>query len=355
MRAALQEAVSRHGGTSSLLLCALVALLGGCGDFSHASDGGLGWRASGGPPTTSDGPQAKPQGFTLVAMPDTQNVVSSYPEILYLQTAWIADQAEALGIRYVVNEGDITNDSADEQWQHADHAFRLLDDRVPYAVTVGNHDYPGSGHADSRNTRGFDREFPPDRAARQPGYGGAFEADSAVNAMYTFEAGGQEWLIFMLEFGPRDDVLSWVAAMLQTRPGAQAILVTHAYLFLDGSRFDHVNGTDQFSNPHDYNDDGRLGSVNDAEEMWRKLIADHAAIRLVLCGHMHGAARLTSPRTAGSPVHQMLADFQSEERGGAGYMRMLTFMPDGTIQVWTYSPFLDRYRTDDQNQFMLKL
>jgi 3',5'-cyclic AMP phosphodiesterase CpdA len=316
----------------------LLTLLVGCGNLPDGSD---------------HRPFTPPQGFTLVAMPDTQAAVSGYPEILYAQTAWIAEQAEALDIRYVVHEGDITDDASDKQWSVADHAFRLLDDRVPYALAMGNHDYPGGGAVESRDTSSFDARFSRDRMARQPGFAGTFEETTAANAMYSFAAGGQEWLIFALEFGPRDAVLSWVAAMLHTRPGAQALLVTHAYLFTDGSRFDHVNGSNQYNNPHDYNADGRLGSVNDAEEMWTKLIANEPAIRLVLCGHMHGVARLTSPRAAGPPVHQLLADYQTEDRGGAGFMRMLTFMPDGMLVVWTYSPFLDRYRTDPAEQFVL--
>jgi hypothetical protein len=323
-------------------LPALVVLLAGCGDLSldRALDAGA---------------PARAHGWTLVAMPDTQNVVSSYPEILYAQTAWIAAQATALDIRYVVQEGDITNDSTDTQWKTADHAFRLLDDKVPYALAMGNHDYPGSGTVTSRDTSQFDTYFPPSRLQWQPGFVGTFEEGSAVNAMYAFEAGGQPWLIFTLEFGPRDAVLAWVAGMLQNHPTAQAILVTHAYLFPDGSRFDHVNRTDQYNNPHDYNADGRLGAVNDAEEMWQKLIVDNPAIRLVLCGHMHGEARLTSTRAAGPPVHQLLADFQSESQGGAGYLRMLTFTLGGTVSVWTYSPYLDRYRTESESQFTLAL
>jgi hypothetical protein len=66
------------------------------------------------------------------------------------------------------------------------------------------------------------------------------------------------------------------------------------------------------------------------------------------------SARLTSARPAGPPVHQMLADFQGESQGGSGFMRILTFMPDGRVMVRTYSPFLDQYRTDDENQFVLE-
>jgi hypothetical protein len=295
------------------------------------------------------------ESWTLVALPDSQAAVSAYPEIFYSQTAWIAANAAALNIKYVVHEGDITNDSTDEQWSTADHAFRLLDGRVPYALALGNHDYPGSGTVTSRDTSQFDTYFPPSRLQAQPGFAGMLEMGSVANAVYAFAANGQVWLIFTLEFGPRDAVLAWVQAVLAANPTTNAILVTHAYLFVDGTRFDHVERTDQYGNPHDYDYDGRLGGVNDAEEMWDKLIAGTPTIRFVLCGHMHAQASLTSERASGPPVHQLLADYQAEALGGSGYLRLMTFQPDGRVAVRTYSPYLDQYRTEDENQFVLGL
>ena len=124
---------------------------------------------------------------------------------------------------------------------------------------------------------------------------------------------------------------------------------------MDGTRFDHVGRTDQYSSPHDYDVDGRLGGTNDAQEMWDKLIAKQPTIRFVLCGHMHAQARLTSERAAGPPVHQLLADYQAEPLGGGGYLRLLTFQPDGRVSVRTYSPYYDQYRTEEENDFVLDL
>ena len=309
-------------------------------------------------PTADAGQDSEPpagERFTLVAIPDTQGIVLPYPEMFYAQGYWIRDNAAALNIKYVVHEGDITNDATAEEWRAADHMFRVLDGRVPYALALGNHDYPGGGGVVSRDTSGFDARFPPSRMQAQPGFTSMLDGISAANAAYTFSANGQTWLILSLEFGPRDLALTWAAAVLDAYPTANAILVTHAYLFVDGTRFDAANRADQYSNPHDYDSDGRLGGVNDAEEMWQKLIADRPQIRFVLCGHMHAQARLTSERPGAPPVHQLLADYQHEEHGGYGYLRLMTFEPDGRVIVRTYSPFLDRYRTDEENEFVLSL
>ena len=335
-----------------LLLGALPAA--GCGDlyplFPSVDGGRAGaGRRDGG----TEGETAPEERFTLVALPDTQNIVLAYPEMFYAQGYWIRANAATLNIKYVVHEGDITNNATEEEWRAADHMFRQLDGHVPYALALGNHDYPGGGGVASRDTSGFDDHFPPSRMQAQPGFAALLDPSSAVNAAYAFEANGQTWMIFALEFGPRDHVLSWVAGILAVNPAVNAILVTHAYLFVDGTRFDAANRTDQYSGPHAYDTDGRLGGVNDGEEMWHKLIAETPQIRFVLCGHMHAQARLTSERPGAPPVHQLLADYQHEVYGGYGYLRLLTFEPDGRVIVQTYSPFLDRYRDDEDNDFVL--
>ncbi len=50
----------------------------------------------------------------------------------------------------------------------------------------------------------------------------------------------------------------------------------------------------------------------------------------------------------------MLADFQEEDYGGNGWLRILTFHPtQDTIQVTTYSPFLQKFQEDKDSQFRL--
>jgi hypothetical protein len=326
-----------------LLVFACLILVAACGSkFRHN-------------PKPVDPPVPPAGAWTLVALPDTQQTVDNYPDVFGVQIAWIAANTDRLNIKYVVHEGDITNDSSDKQWAAADRAFRMLDDRVPYALAMGNHDYPGSGGTpEGRDTARFDTYFPPARQQAQPGFVGMLDPASGVNAAYRFTANGQDWLILVLEFGPRDHVLDWAASVLASHTTSITILVTHAYLFVDGTRFDHVAGKDQYNNPHEY-DYGQLGSVNDGQEIWDKLIVKNPNIRFVLCGHMHDQARLTSPRSSASPVHQLLADYQNESLGGAGFLRLMTFAPDGSVDVKTYSPYLQELRDNPNDAFVLAL
>jgi hypothetical protein len=78
-------------------------------------------------------------------------------------------------------------------------------------------------------------------------------------------------------------------------------------------------------------------------------------VRIVLCGHVHAESHLTSTRDAGPPVHQILTDYQDDGQGGDGYLRIMTFQPNGTINVSSYSPYLKTYRTDAENAFTLSL
>lgn len=51
----------------------------------------------------------------------------------------------------------------------------------------------------------------------------------------------------------------------------------------------------------------------------------------------------------------MLADFQEEDYGGNGWLRILTFSPaNNTIKVKTYSPSLNKFQEDTDSQFELQ-
>ena len=293
--------------------------------------------------------------WTLIVLPDTQYYSSTYPQIFDAQANWIINQATALNIRYVAHEGDIVDNDVDGQWTNASHSMHLLDIKVPYALAIGNHDYPGGGGAVSRDTSLFDSYFSLTSLDWEPSFQAPFAPGSAANSYHLFEANGQSWLIISLEFGPRDAVLTWADGVLKANSSANAIVLTHAYLYLDGTRFDHLTRTDQAFSPHSYGIEALPGGVNDGEEIWQKLIVNNPNVRIVLCGHVHAESELTSTRDAGLPVHQILADYQDEPQGGGGYLRIMTFQPNGAINVSSYSPYLDTYHTDPANLFTLFL
>jgi hypothetical protein len=298
---------------------------------------------------------ASGRDFTVVALPDTQYYAASHPEILAAQVDWIVRERAAQEIALVVHEGDIVDQDLPEQWSRAASSLHVLDGMVPYLLGVGNHDYERRGRVLVRNTL-MDRYFP--SAISDPGSSasGLFEPGHRENAFEVVETPAGRWLVIALEFGPRDAVLEWASGIASRFAALPAIVVTHAYLAADDSRLDHVDRPDQRWNPHRYLDDSTVGSVNDGEEIWRKLVSRNSNILFVLCGHDlgDGVGRLTSVRQDGTIVHQLLANYQTQSLGGGGYLRIMRFAPSRrSVRVTTYSPYWNQFKSDPDNDFTL--
>ncbi len=297
----------------------------------------------------------RPGDFTIVALPDTQYYAAEYPEILQVQSEWLVSQQGPSDMALVVHEGDIVDKDEPRQWAVAARSLHQLDGVVPYMVSVGNHDYARGADRITRNSL-INRYFPVSTFAAMPSFGGTFEPNHVENSFQVVDTPGGPWLVLSLEFGPRDAVLQWANRVVKQHASTPAIVVTHAYLYSDDTRYDHLKRPDQLWNPHVYLDDREPGSVNDGEEIWRKLIRDNDNILFVLCGHdlEDGVGRLTSTRPDGSQVHQLLANFQMEKLGGGGYLRLMRFSPsEHRVTVQTYSPLSDTFKTDPDNDFSL--
>lgn len=302
-------------------------------------------------PVHAEAPAPIPGGFTLAVLPDTQIYAWKFPDTYPAQTRWIAANAARHHIAYVLHVGDITQHNTNDQWQVAARAHALLEGVVPCAITTGNHDVGPDGKSTSRESA-FGEYFPLAAFKKWPTFGEAYDREPARadNSFHLFEAGGRKWLILALEFGPRDDVLRWASEVVKRHPDRSVILVTHAYLRPDNSRFDrHVPLPAQKNKPprnkglDSYALAKAPGGFNDGEDLWQKLVSQHANFALVVSGHVCITGRLDSQGRHGNTVHQMVVDYQNQKDGGEGYLRLLQFHPDGrTVTVRDYSPVLDR-------------
>jgi len=295
-------------------------------------------------------PAPVPGGFTLVVLPDTQIYTWKHPDTYPAQTKWIADNAKRYNTAYVLHVGDITQHNTNHQWQIAADAHALLDAKgIPCAITTGNHDLGPAGRATTRETP-FAKFFPLDSFRQWPTFGGIYdpEPDRTDNNYHLFEAGGRKWLILCLEFGPRDDVLRWGGAVAAKHPDRSIILVTHAYLRPDNRRFNRhafikVKNVETNIGLDRYGLAKGQGGFNDGEDIWKKLVSQHANFALVVSGHVCYTGRLDSEGRHGNVVHQMVVDYQSGKEGGQGHLRLLQFHPDGKkVSVADYSPLLDQ-------------
>ena len=306
--------------------------------------------ADGGPPPVPP--------VTIVVLPDTQYYAAAYPDVFAQQTSWILAQKTALNIAAVLHVGDVVDGAmSPDQWDNASTALRPLDNALPYLLVPGNHDTDG-------NRQGLmNTYFSP---ASMPWLAGTMTQGRIDNSFALADVGGRVWLLVGLEFGPRDAAVAWADSILKSYPTTPAMIVTHAYLYGDGTRYNlAVAGIDeskpsfQYFYPAYYQFTPDQG-INDGEMLWQKLVLPNPNVRLVFCGHDSGAARLRSTRPDGSVVHQMLSDYQWWGDGGPnfgyGWLRVLQLdYAKKTIRVQTYSPYLQSYLTDDANQFTLDL
>jgi hypothetical protein len=137
------------------------------------------------------------------------------------------------------------------------------------------------------------------------------------------------------------------------------MILTHAYLYSDNTRYNWDQyGTGQYANPHwiaPYWLTGPDRTVNDGEELWNKLIRTHNNVDFVFSGHVlsPGTGYRSDLSDGGNVVHQILANYQ--DYPDPGYMRLMEFQPDGTVQVRSYSPISGQYLTTFDQQFTLQL
>ena len=262
----------------------------------------------------------------------------------------------------MLHEGDITNRNLEPQWDNALRSMNILNGVVPYAMTTGNHDCGPNGTSKDRNTFFNEKRYfgPGSAYAKQANIGEFFERDRTDNSFHTFSDGKRDWLVVALEWAPRDAVVDWANKVVEAHPDHLAMLVTHAYMYNDDTRYDwdtkHVK---QAINPHSYGVAKLPGeSVNDGQQLWEKLVAPHKNFRLTFNGHVvgDGTGFLSSKGAHGNVVHQMLANYQFNHEGGDGDMRLVEFKNDGnSLMVRTYSPVLDRYDHAPDQQFALKM
>ncbi len=310
--------------------------------------------------------------WTLVVLPDTQRYTDTRWDedsvIFRTMTQWLADNKKARNIKFVLHEGDITSGNTASvtppnkvaAWQVASDAMAILEKAcIPYSLTTGNHDHDRWNPFRNSPTRDtfLNDFFPVSRYKSMSTFGGVFEPDKTENNYHLFSAGGTDYVTVALEWGPRDEAIAWADGVLAQHANRTALIVTHAYTYKDGTRYDWATkGTHQklnphcksygFSAPHDGSE-----NVNDGEQLWQKLVSKHANVRMVFSGHLNNGARQTSVGRSGQKVHEMMAAYHDPPEG---YLRLLEFLPNGTmVQVRTYSPYLKKSLTDANNQFLL--
>lgn len=288
--------------------------------------------------------------WTIVVLPDTQKYAESSSLIsrAHAQTDWIRANKSAQNIVFVSHEGDIVeHGSSTTEWQRMDAVMDKLDGVVPYATTVGNHDYATLNNRSS-STANYSKYFGKSRFSKYSWYRGTGPNDRAH--YQRFSAGGYSFLHLDLEWGvpgSRSDpntVKGWAWNVLRSNRSVPTIITTHAYLWDKVGYEGHATQRD---------------GANSGATIYKDLVKPNPQVFMVLNGHYHkadGQWRQASTNDAGSKAYEMLANYQHYANGGDGWMRLIKFIPGGgngtdRVQVRTYSPSRKQYKTDGRSQF----
>lgn len=296
------------------------------------------------------------QNFEFVVLPDTQTYIEEYPEVYMKQMEWISKQEDR--ISFVLHVGDITQNNSAKEWKIARKGFSLLDDKIPYNLALGNHDMGSEAgkFADTRNTTLANTFFSLVEYKLQSKSIATFPEGTIDNNCSEYRLAGKDWLVFSLEFGPRNKTLDWVNKIIKEHPNHYVIVNTHSYLYDDNT---HQDGNDWYL-PQNYGVGKAKGknAVNHGGEIWDKLIKVNKNIIMVFSGHIlgSGVGQLVSKNNFGENVYQMLANYQKNvkgfEKGNSGYLRIVKVdLEEKLISVKTYSPYLNKFYEHPDHQF----
>lgn len=297
--------------------------------------------------------------FSMILLPDPQSYIKfdvNQP-IFELMTAWTANNKENLNIKAVLCTGDLVeqnewpvpdnvngNQTSTQQWQSVSRSFERLDNKLPYIVCTGNHDY---GYKSSENRFcQLSKYFPVERNNKWKdclvSVGKNWEGlPTLENAAYELEL--DNWgniLVISLEFAPRDEAIQWAKDLVDSEKykNHKVLLLTHSYMDEDANVYEKEGY--------------KVSPANYGRTIWERLVYPSPNIKMLICGHAgdvgtfdrHVSYRIDKNQS-GKNIPQMMFNAQTagggwHGNGGDGWLRILEFMPDGkTIKVKTFSPF----------------
>lgn len=282
--------------------------------------------------------------FSIVIIPDTQDLCTFHPEKLKDMVQWVVDHSNEMNIKKIIHVGDVVNNGAlrEEQFKNHHDAFSLINEaEIPLTIAIGNHDYDNL-LSENRNSTMFNKYCGVDQYEDKPWFGGVFETDKAENMYTKLKINGDDFLFLSLEFGPRDDALKWADQVLSDHADHKAIIVTHSYMYLHGERTKPGDN----HNPKDYV--GAHGA-NDGEDVWNKCFKRHANIMAIFSGH-HIEDNISyrfDTGVNGNIVFQSFQNWQCAPDGGDGRIRILSFNTnENKIDLSVYNPQTGRYETE---------
>lgn len=270
----------------------------------------------------------RPEPFSLIWIADTQNMTREDSAPIHRMTEWIAANWKERNVRYVVHTGDIVGSGLkDSYWERVEPALKKLPKELPFMTVAGNHDVGSKRKYENYIRWRFDTKLP-EAQLFQEGRG----------SYATFETDAGKFLLVGMGITIKEEGYDWLNAVFAKYPDHTGILALHDYL-------------------------SPSGRTAEGGRVFERVVKPNPNLRFVLCGHNRGIAMREDALDDdgdGKPdrvVYQMMHNFQNDSRR-TGYFRILTFSPDRSLQVTTYSPYMDDYNyyesREDEETFRIE-
>jgi len=258
------------------------------------------------------GRQCSDEPYTIIVLPDSQKYVKFYPEIFPKQMDWIVKNKDELNIKMVLHVGDVVEESDSiPQFTIARAGFDKLDDaNIPYLISQGNHDIHSGD------------------------FGNYFKGLKNFSLMKI----GCDKIGFVS--------IGWTNELLQLEIADKIISKNQDYQF--------VVVTHSFVNDNPNCLSKGAGDFFGGEVTWNNSLTKHDNLFMVVSGHTTGITERYCQfnKTNQQVVHGLLSNYQTEQNGGDGKLRVYTFsLETNNVSVRTYNVNEGMYMTNKSSEF----
>ena len=290
--------------------------------------------------------------YAFAVLGDTQTLNRKYPAHMEAIYDWLLENREEQKIEYVIGLGDITDKSGDAEWVNANNYISKLNGNIPYILARGNHDKWADinrcFHNGYYETTLDGMMIEGDVVLSTDEATGAEETVTGdiTNAYQCATIGGIDYLFLTIDFAPSDQMLNWANRVIADHPSHRVIVITHAYMYRDGTTLDsgdcfpptYYPTSTSTCFPASYYEDPY--TPNNGDDMWEKVISQHENVYMVLSGHdpwQHIVYRQDGG-VNGNTVTQMLIDPQYVDLYDepTGMVAMFYFSEGGDVLTVRY-------------------
>ena len=239
--------------------------------------------------------------YNFAVIPDPQYTTQYKPAILDAQNEWIVKYRDDLNIAMTLGVGDVTQDSSDTEFAHADRSYSVFDKAdLPYLLADGNHD-----------SIKFLDKFGPARYANNSSFCGA--GPSGYSKYAKVNAGSYRYMFVTIPYNQEqlDQDREWLNQILTENKNVPTVIVTHF-------------------------DDGTKNITND-------FVKKYDQVFMFLEGHVTYRDASVMQNDYGHPVINAIVNYQFEPYGGNGVMRLMEFdEAHNKIVFHSYSPWVEK-------------